>query len=129
MESLKSLSVFRNSSKLTKQEKFEYAMIALVGVVMAAAAMYFFTPVFAAKGITADEIAKLVKTVVKVICYIVGALFVIVGIVKFAISHANEDGPAQQKAIMMLATGALLVVLGTLLVSLIKGSWFQVDKV
>ena len=126
MESFRMLSVYKNSIKLTKQEKIEYAMIMLVSFIMAGVTLYFFTPAFA---ISNDDIANLVKTIVKVICFIAGALFLIAGIVKYAISHANEDGPAQQKAIMMIATGAMLVALGGLLVNLIQGSWFQVDGV
>lgn len=119
------LSAFRKDIKLTKQEKAEYALITLAGVIIAAVGMYCFTPAFAK--MTESDICTLVETIVKVICYLVGALFAIIGVVKLAISHANEDGPAQQKAIMMLATGGLLIVLGALLVTLIKPEWFKVS--
>lgn len=125
MDSLRSLSVFGGKVKLTKEEKIEYGLIVLTGLIIAGVSMYFCPPAYAV--ISNTEIASLIKTIVKAICYIVGALFAIVGIVKFAISHANEDGPAQQKAIMMIATGLLLVVLGTTLVRLIKADWFKVD--
>ncbi len=122
MESLKALT---KAVKLTKREKVEMAMIALAGVILTCLFFYVYTPAYAA--ISEQDMADIVKTIVKVICYIVGALFIIVGAVKFAISHANEDGPAQQKAIMMMATGVLLVVLATLLVNMIKADWFKVS--
>lgn len=122
MESLKALT---KAVKLTKREKVEMAMIALTGVILTCLFFYVYTPAYAA--ISEQDMADIVKTIVKVICYIVGALFIIVGAVKFAISHANEDGPAQQKAIMMMATGVLLVVLATLLVNMIKADWFKVS--
>lgn len=43
---------------------------------------------------------------------VVGVIFGLIGILKFAVSHANEDGPAQQKAAMMMATAVVLGILG-----------------
>lgn len=120
MESLKALV---RSTKLTKEDKLEMLMIAVTGVILTGLFFCVYTPAYAA--IDSHDMAEIVKTIVRVICYIVGALFVIVGVVKFAISHANEDGPAQQKAIMMMATGILLVVLATVLTSLIQDDWFE----
>ena len=122
MESLKAIT---KAAKLTKREKVEMAMIALTGVILTCLFFYVYTPAYAA--IDSHDMGEIVRKVVKVICYIVGALFFIVGAVKFAISHANEDGPAQQKAIMMMATGVLLVVLATVLTGLISDDWFDVN--
>ena len=70
------------------------------------------------------EVINGIVDILKYVCSILGALFALIGIVKFAISHANEDGPAQQKAIMMMATGLLLVVLGALVLgNLNVASW------
>ena len=53
--------------------------------------------------------------IVIMMAVIVGVMFLLVGIVKFVIAHANEDGPGQQKAAMMIATGiALLVIMVSL---------------
>lgn len=68
----------------------------------------------------ASNVIKAVITVMKYICNIVGIIFALIGIVKFAISHANEDGPAQQKAAMMIATGIVLVVLGAVVLDQLK---------
>ena len=74
--------------------------------------MYVFPAALAETTNNAKSVVKLVMRILEIICCIVGALFTIIGIVKYAISHANEDGPAQQKAIMMMATGVILVLLG-----------------
>ena len=46
------------------------------------------------------------------IAIVVGILLIIVGVIKFVVAHANEDGPGQQKAAMLLATGIALLLLG-----------------
>lgn len=122
MKTLRTLPIF--NSQLTKREKLEYALIAVAGIIMAAVGVYTFMPVYAE--MKPAELAKLIRTIIRVICFIVGALFMIVGIVKFAISHANEDGPAQQKSIMMMATGVVLIVLGGMANTLVQDSWFEV---
>ena len=112
--------------ELSKKEKVEYALISGAGLIMSAILMYVFHPVFAGSkgGISGSDIADLVKTVIKVICYVVGALFAVIGIVKLAIAHADDSGPEQKKAVMMIATGGALVALGGILVDKIKASWF-----
>ena len=61
-----------------------------------------------------DAIIQVVCTIVQV----VGGIFGIVGIVKFAISHANEQAPEQQKAAMMIATAVVLIILPAILKSI-----------
>lgn len=63
----------------------------------------------------ADSSTAMVEGIIEIcakIALVVGVIFAIIGILKFAISHANEDGPAQQKAAMMMATGVVLGILG-----------------
>ena len=59
-----------------------------------------------------------VFTVVKIVCLAVGALFAVMGIVKYTIAHAQEDSPSQQKAAMQLAAGIALIVVGFLISTL-----------
>ena len=124
MENLKALSVFHKRHSLTRQEKIEYVAITVCGIILALTTFWLFTPVYAE--VTSSDMASIVKTILKAICMIVGSLFTVIGVIKFAISHANEDGPAQQKAIMMMATGILLVAIGLIVTSLIDKSWFEV---
>lgn len=125
MEKLRSLTIFNKGNKLTKQEKVEIAAILVASIVITITYFLCVGTVYAE--ITPAEMAEMVKKIVKIICYIAGALFALTGIIKFAIAHANEEGPAQQKAIMMIATGVVLVALGLAMDQIIKESWFQVS--
>ena len=64
---------------------------------------------------TARDLVKDILIIVYNIVRIVGIIFIIIGLVKFVIAHANEQGPEQQKAAMMMATGVVLVLLPTIL--------------
>ena len=125
MEKLRSLTIFNKENKLTKQEKVEIAAILVASIVITITYFLCVGTVYAE--ISSGDMAKMVRTIVKIICMIAGALFAITGIIKFAIAHANEEGPAQQKAIMMIATGVVLVALGLAMDSIIKDSWFEVS--
>ncbi len=80
--------------------------------------MYAF-PAALADG-AADSVIDTVIMIMQIITNVVGILFAIIGIVKFAMAHANEDGPAQQKAVMMMATGIVLIILGTVVLNTLK---------
>lgn len=96
----------RTNTQLTRKQKIT---IGIAGICLLAC-LYAAAPFAFADG--AAVINGVVQVVCK-ICTVVGVLFAIVGIVKFVISHANEDGPAQQKAALMIATGVVLVILGS----------------
>ena len=66
---------------------------------------------------TKDAFTKLYG-VVKIITTVIGAIFLLVGIVRFVIAHANEDGPSQQKAAMFIATGIALIAIGPVMSAL-----------
>ena len=77
------------------------------------------SPKFPVTVVGSEQAAKTVFsgvfTVVKIVCLAVGALFAIMGIVKYTIAHAQEDSPSQQKAAMQLAAGIALIVVGFLI--------------
>lgn len=86
----------------------------LFGSILMMLAMLPGTPLiaFADGDITMGQ--DMIKSIVVVVCNIVmilGILFIIIGLVKLVTAHANEDGPAQQKAATFLATGVVLVIL------------------
>ena len=90
--------------------------------------MYAFPAAFAAN--EAESVVRGVIRIMQIITSIVGALFAIIGIVKFAMAHANEDGPAQQKSVMMMATGVVLVLLGTVVLGSLEDTivgWIVTD--
>ena len=92
------------------------ALTACMMLVMATLNMMAFC-----NGETARDTAfTAIFNVLKTITTIVGAIFLIVGIVRFIIAHANEDGPNQQKAAMLIATGIALIIIGPVLSQLIQ---------
>jgi succinate dehydrogenase/fumarate reductase cytochrome b subunit len=73
--------------------------------------------VFARSGSTqANSGAKAgIEAVVKIIMVLLsalGALFIVLGVIKFTIAHAQEDSPSQQKAAMLIASGIALLIVG-----------------
>lgn len=96
-----------------RQKAFQTALIVLPAMIAAAAIIAAISFGYAD---TVDDVVDAVMKIVQIIAVAVGAIFVLVGIVKFAMAHANEDGPAQQKAILMLAAGIVLVLVGTIII-------------
>ena len=72
-----------------------------------------------------QDAIKAVLSILYLVANIVGIIFIAVGIVRFAMSHAQEDGPGQQKAIMMMATGVVLLVVRFVLSSLHVETWIS----
>jgi len=112
------MNVMSGNIKLSRKAKICLAIAAavLIGIIA-----YTLPTAFAEA--RAQDVMALIINVMKKICVIVGAIFALIGIVKIAIAHANEDGPAQQKAAMMLATGVILVILGTTTMLDIVKNW------
>ncbi len=76
----------------------------------------------------AEEAIDGIVSVLRLITGVIGAIFVLLGLVRLAIAHANEDGPAQQKAAVMLATGVVLLLFGTLILGTLNpSSWLPSD--
>ena len=125
MNSIISKSAFANN-KLTRNDKIEIGVIIIASIIISVMIFKFAPGVYAAnQGITPQQMDNLIDKVITIVCAVTGALFILTGIVKYAISHANEDGPAQQKAIMMLATGIVLVALAIALPKITQSSWYE----
>ncbi len=124
MNSIISKSAFANN-KLTRNDKIEIGVIIIASIIISVMLFKFAPGVYAAQGITPQQMDDLIDKVITIVCGVTGALFILTGIVKYAISHANEDGPAQQKAIMMLATGIVLVALAIALPNITQATWYQ----
>jgi len=105
--------VLSRKRQLTKNDWIEAGLILIASIVITGIFMYCCPFVFAADAKV--EMMKKVFLILRVITSVSGGIFFVVGLVKFAISHANEDGPAQQKAVMQMATGVLLIVLAVVL--------------
>ena len=64
------------------------------------------------------DMINVILTVVKLIVRVMGVIFAIVGIVKFAMAHSEGDGPAQTRAAGIAATGVVLIVIPSVLDSI-----------
>ena len=65
----------------------------------------------------AGTAAELVELIIKIICnliLILGAFLGLMGIIHFASAQSEGDGPAKQKAVMQIASGAMLALLSAL---------------
>lgn len=99
-----------NMHVLTKPEnRREFLTIGGVAI-LAVIGLYLFCPsVFA----TSEAVTTMLGSVVQIVatlCTVVGVILGIVGLVKFIIAHANEQGPEQQKAIMWIAVAIILII-------------------
>ena len=103
---------------VTKNSKRRFAVMMLIACLALLPCAYYAAP-FAYAAPEASAIIKSIINIVKLVANIVGILFLLIGIVRFAIAQANEDGPSTQKSIMMLATGVVLLLLGTLIIDAI----------
>ena len=65
----------------------------------------------------AGTAVELVELIIKIICnliLILGAFLGLMGIIHFASAQSEGDGPAKQKAVMQIASGAMLALLSAL---------------
>ena len=68
-----------------------------------------------ASNLTQNGAKEAIATVIKIIMVLMsalGALFIVLGVIKFTIAHAQEDSPSQQKAAMLIASGIALFIVG-----------------
>ena len=116
-----------NQLSATPQRKDrKYAVMMLAAVLMLLPCAYYAAP-FAFAAPDTGAVIEGVISIVKLIANIVGVIFFLVGLLRFAIAQANEDGPGTQKAVMMLATGIVLLLLGLLVIDRINfASWIGI---
>ena len=60
-----------------------------------------------------EAAVKIVVKVLETLCIILGAFFLLFGIVKTCIAHASEQNNEQTSALKMAGAGLVLVILGT----------------
>ena len=60
----------------------------------------------------ANAAIRSVVQIIMVLLSALGALFIVLGVIKFTIAHAQEDSPSQQKAAMLIASGIALLIVG-----------------
>ena len=91
---------------------------------MLAFGVYQVAPFAFAESVAANEAIDAIVLVLKLITGVVGVIYVLLGLVRIAMAHANEDGPGQQKAAVFMATGIVLILFGTVVLDTIDPkSW------
>ena len=63
---------------------------------------------------------ELVIRIIGVLIVVLGIFFLVLGIVHYAQANSEGDGPAKNKAIMQISSGAMLLIVSILLMSLAK---------
>lgn len=96
----------------TKEEKRQLLII-MAASALITAIMCFAYPMVLADGNKGgvDAMISTVKTIVTILASVMGAIFLIIGLVKLGIAQSEGDGPEQNKAIKMLATAVILEVI------------------
>lgn len=110
-----------NVAKKANQVLCYLSTMAMIATTM----MYAYPAVFADAASNGKKVITGVLSVVFLITNVVGIIFVIVGFVKLVIAHANEDGPAQQKAALFIATGLILILVRIVLDKIGFASWID----
>lgn len=100
-------------STTKREDEFMRAAI-FVSIVFFATFMILNPQVYASSAAQVEIVNSFIK-VIKMVARFVGVIFAIVGLVSLVTAHANEDGPAQQKAAQRIAVGLALVAIGPIL--------------
>ena len=105
-------SILATKTFETKEEKKQLLLI-MAASALITAIMAFAFPMVLADGDKGgvDAMISTVKTIVTILASVMGAIFLIIGLVKLGIAQSEGDGPEQNKAIKMLATTVILEVI------------------
>lgn len=105
-------SILATKTFETKEEKKQLLLI-MAASALITAIMAFAFPMVLADGDKGgvDAMISTVKTIVTILASVMGAIFLIIGLVKLGIAQSEGDGPEQNKAIKMLATAVILEVI------------------
>lgn len=98
------------------KSKLSYAS-AMVSLGMAG----MLTTAGATGGASGGNAQQLMTTTIDVICKLIivpAGIMVVTGLVQYASAHSDGDGPAQKKAINMIAAGIMLAVLSFVMMKL-----------
>lgn len=110
-----------------KKERMEHLIVWAAGA--AATALFFITfpMVYASSSSQIGSIINSVKLIASVLCSVVGALYLVWGIVKLGMSTGDGDaGPEQNKAIKMISAAVVLEILAFLVIpNLDIASWIK----
>ena len=77
-------------------------------------------PVLAAPdaGATMGSMLKIVAQIGAIICFVMSAILMISGIIKYASAHSDGNGPEEKQAVKTIASAVVLIAVGTALLSI-----------
>lgn len=64
------------------------------------------------------DIIGIVIKIASIVCFVLGAIYLINGIIKYAAAHADENGAAEKKAANTLAAAIILIAVGGVILTL-----------
>ena len=95
-----------------KLDEVQVLKIMAIACIAAIATMFFFTPTaFASTEETVKQTMGIVYKLLKFAATVFGVIYIAFGLFKYATSHANENGPEQQKAVGQIVAGLLCILL------------------
>ena len=108
-------------STLVTKKEFKERMIYVVGTALIILALIAcFDPAFADDALTTA--LNVVKQIAAIICFVLGAIYLLNGIIKYAQAHADDNGMQEKKASNTIATAVILIIVGGVLTA-IDLSW------
>lgn len=110
--------------KVNVTDFVKYSLMGLLAVMLIYVTGGGFGALAFADQANASDVIQGVMKIIFSIASIVGILLTVLGIIRFVIAYANEQGPAQQQAIQMVAAGVILLLLGTIFNTLKPWTWF-----
>ncbi len=110
---------------MNNNNKTTMIKIAKVAALSALVLLAFAMPCMAEADAAVNAAYTGITSAVRVLLTAIGAIFIVVGLVRFVLAHSQEDSPSQQKAAMMIATGIAAIVFGFALSSIISGDTFK----
>lgn len=120
----------QNRFNVTKRD-FLKAMLMASLFVFAVALVFRGSPAiyaFADSEAAIESAVNVVVTVLNLICIVIGGIYLVSGLVKYAIAHGNDQGNEQNSALKQAASGLVLVLLGSALLATIKDDIIQIIK-
>ena len=103
---------------ITKTSVKKYLPYVLGFGLVAMALILTTNPVFAAAPEAVHDALDIVKRIGQWVCLISGAIMLLIGIIRFASAHSDENTANEKKAINMITAALVLIVLGALIMSI-----------